>query len=88
MARIEEEKRMQDTQWMKIDEAAKCIGISAGTLRNWVWQHKIPHFKIGGLVRFRRSELEAWIEDALVPVDGSIIRVKYGDKELGRVHVE
>jgi excisionase family DNA binding protein len=59
---------MQDTQWMKIDEAAKCIGISAGTLRNWVWQHKIPHFKIGGLVRFRCSELEAWVKDALVPV--------------------
>lgn len=44
-----------------IDEVAAILGVGSGTLYKWVWQKKIPYLKVNGALRFRPSELEAFI---------------------------
>ncbi len=44
------------------DEAATLLELTAGTLKNYRVDGKGPHYKkIGGKVRYRRSDLESWI---------------------------
>lgn len=52
---------------LKPEEVAKCLGIELSTVYNWTHSKKIPHHKIGGLVRFRESEIEAWINKPKEP---------------------
>jgi excisionase family DNA binding protein len=44
-------------------EAADLLGFAAGTIVDWAESGDLPCFKIGGRLRFRESELEAWIEE-------------------------
>jgi excisionase family DNA binding protein len=37
------------------------LGINKNTLYEWIIQKKIPHIKVGRLVKFRREDLEAWL---------------------------
>ena len=47
-------------------QAAKYLGVSAGTLRLWRTQGRAPRFfRAGKLVRFRVRDLNEWIEDRL-----------------------
>jgi excisionase family DNA binding protein len=47
-------------------ELAEYLGLSAGTILDWHESGRIPSFKLGpgpvGPVRFRLSEVEAWLE--------------------------
>ncbi len=53
---------------MGYGEAARFLGIATGTLYLWVFQKKIPHLRFGPrLVRFSRTELEAWMRARRVP---------------------
>ncbi|MDO8734537.1 MAG: helix-turn-helix domain-containing protein [Elusimicrobiota bacterium] len=47
---------------MNIQDAADLLGIKKSTLYQWVSQHKIPYYKIGRLVKFSPSKLEAWVK--------------------------
>jgi len=46
-------------------QAAAYIGISPNTLQNWRisgrQDRKIPFLKVGSLVQYRRSDLDAWL---------------------------
>lgn len=48
---------------LSYDEAAAYLGFAAGTLRNKVSAGGVPHLKLGKAVRFRRSELDAWVRE-------------------------
>src|SRR5437667_8595644 len=39
------------------------LGFAPGTIVDWAEAGKLPAFKIGGRLRFRLSEVEAWIEE-------------------------
>ena len=43
------------------DEAALLLGIRPWTLRSWVSHRKIPYVKLGRLVRFDPTKLEAFV---------------------------
>lgn len=46
--------------------AARYLGVSAGTLRLWRSENRSPrYFRAGKLIRFRRADLDAWIEARL-----------------------
>ena len=53
----------REKQLLNISEAAELLGIRKNTLYEWVVQRKIPYIKVGRLVKFRKEDLEAWIED-------------------------
>ena len=48
--------------WIGIEEAAKYMGVTKETIRNWIKKTDIPAHKIGKLWRFQKSELEKWIK--------------------------
>ena len=50
-----------EDNYIGIDEAAQYLGISVATLRLWLKKDEIPAHKIGKLWKFKRSELDAWI---------------------------
>ena len=45
-------------------KAAEVLDVEPGTLSVWrsTGRYKIPFLKIGSKVRYRRSDLEAWLE--------------------------
>ena len=48
--------------YISIDEAAEYLGIKTVTLRNWIKSNDtLPAKKIGKMWKFKRSELDAWI---------------------------
>ena len=48
-------------------QAAKYLGVSAGTLRLWRSEGRAPRFfRAGKLIRFRVRDLNDWIEARLV----------------------
>jgi len=51
---------------LNVKEAARLLQVKTGTLYSWVHKGKIPHRKVGSLVRFHRADLMAWtIKQAL-----------------------
>jgi len=44
-------------------DVAELLGISTNTALDWAESGQLPSFKLGGrAVRFRRSEIAAWID--------------------------
>jgi excisionase family DNA binding protein len=52
---------------LTIQEAAEKLGVRPNTLYLWVSQKRIPHRKIGRLVRFRECDLEEFVEQQRQP---------------------
>ena len=52
----------KDDNYIGIDEAAEYLGIKPVTLRKWLKQKPdLPRHQIGKLWKFKRSELDAWV---------------------------
>jgi excisionase family DNA binding protein len=47
---------------LTIPEAAKLLGVSVNTLRQWVCQRRLPTIKRGKAVRFSPEDLQKFIE--------------------------
>jgi excisionase family DNA binding protein len=47
---------------LTLNEAAAYLGISPGTLKNWVSMKRIAYVKVGALTRFRQAALDAYID--------------------------
>ena len=54
---ITKQKQLLDTT-----EASAFLGISRNTLYEWIIQKKIPHVKVGRLVKFKQEDLDAWLK--------------------------
>ncbi len=44
-------------EWLTAQEAAEYFRIPIGTIRNWTSNGKLPHYKIGRCVRYKKDEL-------------------------------
>ena len=44
-------------------ELAELLGFAAGTIVDWAERDELPALKVGGRLRFRESEVEAWLEE-------------------------
>lgn len=55
---------MNDEEWFDYSEAARFLDTPIGTLQVWVSTNRyaIPYYKIGRNVRFKKSELAAWMD--------------------------
>ncbi len=42
-------------------QAAEYLGTTPGTLRIWIHQGRVPHYKLGKAVRFKQDDLDAWL---------------------------
>jgi len=48
--------------YLTVEELAEHLKIAPQTIRRWIMNDDIPHRKIMGVIRFRLSEIELWIE--------------------------
>jgi excisionase family DNA binding protein len=46
-----------------VSEASLFLSVKPSTIYQWVHLKKIPHYKIGRIIRFKRRDLEAWVEE-------------------------
>jgi len=61
-------KTTQDAlELLTVDEAADLLRVKPSTIRAWVLKREIPFLHVGRLVRIRRSDIEALIEDSYIP---------------------
>ncbi|MBJ6762823.1 helix-turn-helix domain-containing protein [Myxococcaceae bacterium JPH2] len=44
----------------EVERAAQFLGISPRTLYRLTNERKVPHYKVGGALRFEPSKLRAW----------------------------
>jgi excisionase family DNA binding protein len=51
-----------DTDIMTVREVAKYLKLTEKTAYRLAAEKKIPGFKVGGAWRFRRAEIDKWIE--------------------------
>jgi len=47
---------------LTIDQLSEILQVRKNTLYSWVFSRKIPHIKIGGLLRFQEKEISKWID--------------------------
>jgi excisionase family DNA binding protein len=47
---------------MNIKEASDYLGVSADTLYKYVYEERIPAFKLGNRWKFKKSKLDQWME--------------------------
>jgi excisionase family DNA binding protein len=60
---------------LSTDEVSRVLVVPAGTLANWRWMGSGPPFlRIGRHVRYRRSDVEEWID----------AQVRAADADTGR----
>jgi excisionase family DNA binding protein len=50
----------RDPDVLTADEAAALLGVSRRSVYNAVERGEVPSYKVGNLIRFRRSTLDAW----------------------------
>jgi len=58
----------REHQLLTTPEAARVMGISAGTLYVWRCTHRyeIPYIKLGSAVRYRLEDLERFLQSRLI----------------------
>ena len=49
-------------KFLKIDDLSEYLGIKKSTLYAKASRGEIPHYKIGSLIRFNRTEIDLWME--------------------------
>lgn len=47
-------------------ELAQLLGVKLSTIYDWVHTRKISFYKVGRLVKFKRSEIDRWLESQKV----------------------
>lgn len=67
-------KNELDQRWMSVADVAAYLGIRRGTVYKWVERRGLPARKAGRLLKFRRSEVDNWVENGPAklgePVEG------------------
>ncbi|MEI9475071.1 MAG: helix-turn-helix domain-containing protein [Deltaproteobacteria bacterium] len=49
-------------EFLTIDEVSECLGIKKSSLYGKVERKQIPFYKIGHLLRFKKSDIDSWAE--------------------------
>src|SRR5437899_2275977 len=83
-----------ETEWLTLGQAAKYLGVAQSTIRKWSDQGRVPAFYTpGGHRRYRRSDLDAFLERSGPgkPARGPLVLVVDDDehvREIVRVNLE
>jgi excisionase family DNA binding protein len=59
---------LDESKLLTTAQAAAYIGVTQGTLEVWrcVKRYDLPHLKIGRLVKYRRRDLDVFLENCVV----------------------
>ena len=55
---------IKNDNYISLDDAAEYLGIKPVTLRSWIRDSKneVPAHKIGRFWKFKRTEIDAWVQ--------------------------
>jgi len=56
-------KMERSREYMGKQDVAELCGVHLQTVNNWVNAGYLTAYKLGGVVRFKRAEVERWIDD-------------------------
>ena len=63
---------MSEDRWLSTEEVGAYLGVRRDTIYKWRIRHQMPAHKVGKLWKFRRKEVDKWIQSG-----------KAGDKRPG-----
>ena len=55
-------ENMVRENYISIDEAADYLGVKPATIRTWIKTKNFPAHRVGRLWKFKRSEIDRWVE--------------------------
>lgn len=55
---------------MNVQELSRYLNVPVATLYNWVYFRKIPFIKLGGLLRFRKEEINEFVRQRTIKPAG------------------
>ena len=58
----QKEKFIQKKEFLTIQDLSSHLDIKTSTLYLMVEERSIPHYRVGKLIRFKRAEIDAWME--------------------------
>jgi excisionase family DNA binding protein len=67
IAQTEPQSKAIPESLLTVEELSDWLRIDESTIRKKVCYRRIPHVKIGRSVRFRRSEIESWLDEQSTP---------------------
>jgi excisionase family DNA binding protein len=84
------------SEWVSLRDAAEMLGVHPATVRNWADRGDLPMRRTpGGHRRFRRDDLEQWLETRQTPPPAEVqmliqsamgkMRLHIGDGEMGKL---
>jgi PTS system nitrogen regulatory IIA component len=78
---LQKEFYLMEDDILTIDEVAKYLRVSERTVYDWAQKREIPSGKIGTVWRFKKSEIEKWVNDRLssgtkTPLSGNKLQIK------------
>lgn len=53
---------VNDNEYLNVTQAAALLGVSTDTIYSWTMRKTIPFYKLGRLVRFKKSDLISYME--------------------------
>jgi len=91
LERILEDNKLNEAVFLNLDETSEFIKMKKSSIYQLVFHRKIPYYKRGKLLLFKKAELVRWIEekkmDSLENLAGRVnltnIIDKYKDKDNG-----
>jgi excisionase family DNA binding protein len=57
------EQTDQPDSLLDVPGAAEYLGFSVWTLYRWIGRGQLPHLRISDRIRFRRADLDAWLDE-------------------------
>ena len=69
-----------EERWLSVDEIGKYLGVSSDTVYRWINTHSMPAHRIGRFWKFKKEQVDAWVESggAIVPNNTNEVVSKQG----------
>lgn len=75
-------------EWLSLGQVAQMLGVHPSTVRNWSDQGELPvHRTHGGHRRYRRSDVELWLQSHNAEAQTDIEDVQQNALRLTRLHI-
>lgn len=52
----------KENEFWNIQQVSQYLQVKPKTIYNWAESGEIPYYKIGRLIRFKRTDIDAWVE--------------------------
>lgn len=73
---------MKESRFLSIKELSEYISVKPKTLYSWVSKGVIPFYRLQGALRFKRGEIDRWVESCHSEV-ADFVRAKVSTIEDG-----